>query len=138
MRIRRPLGLTVVALILGWLGVAGVLNTFVWYPARAAIRADTPAHLRMMVDAIASPAVSLGAALYAITALVSAVGVWRLRPWAHLAIFAWGASIVILCSLLTRVGTSIDVAVDWRVLGFSLAVLVIVVVAIGSYVLRES
>jgi hypothetical protein len=33
-RKRRPVGATILALVLGWLGIAGVLNALVWPVAR--------------------------------------------------------------------------------------------------------
>jgi hypothetical protein len=56
---------------------------------------DAPAHLRAGVRALASPAVSAAAILYAITALCAAVGVWKLKAWAPLAILAWGGCVLI-------------------------------------------
>ena len=65
----RPIGITISALVLGWLAIAGAGN----------------AVLRISSD------ISLGvlATIYAIAAGTACVGLWRMRPFGVLAFRAW-------------------------------------------------
>ena len=93
---KRPPGLSVVAVILALLAVSGFLNAFIWSQLSASLPPDAPPHLRAAVNALASPTVTVLAILYAITALYAAVGVWKMKIWAPVAILAWGVGVLIL------------------------------------------
>jgi hypothetical protein len=93
---KRPPALSLIAVILSLLAVSGFLNAFVWPRLSATLPPDAPAHLRAAVNVFASPLVSASAIFYAITALCAAVGVWKMRAWAPLAILAWGVGVLIL------------------------------------------
>ncbi len=72
---KRPLGITLLALLLGWLAVGGLMlgavsPTLAW------------AGLPWMVYEIAGLA-------YAGAATVAAVGLWKLAPWAYHAFLVW-------------------------------------------------
>jgi hypothetical protein len=90
--------------ILSLLAVSGFLNAFIWSQLRSSLPPNAPAHLRAGVEALASPAVSASAILYAITALCAAVGVWKVRAWAPLAILAWGVGVLILGGTFLALG----------------------------------
>ncbi len=74
---KRPPGLSAIAALLALLAVSGFLNSFVWSQLSATLRPDVPAHLRAVVNVLATPAVSVAAIFFAITALCSAIGVWQ-------------------------------------------------------------
>ena len=93
---KRPPGLSVIAVILSVLAVSGFLNAFIWSQLSASLPPNAPAHLRAVVQVLASPAVSASAIFYAITALCAAVGVWTMKAWAPVAILAWGVGVLIL------------------------------------------
>jgi hypothetical protein len=93
---KRPPGLSVIAVALTLLAVSGLLNAFVWSQLSASLPPDAPPHLRAGVNTLASPAVSVCGVLYAITAFCAAVGVWKMKAWAPLAILAWGAAVFTL------------------------------------------
>ena len=81
------------------LAVSGFLNAFIWSQLDGSLPQEAPAHLRAGVHALASPAASAAAILYAITALCAAVGVWKTKTWAPLAILVWGGCVLILGSI---------------------------------------
>ena len=101
---KRPPGLSVIAVILSLLAISGFLNAFIWAQLSASLPPEAPAHLRSGVNILASPAVSAAAILYAITALCAAAGIWRMSPWAPVAILTWGASVFILGGIFVVVG----------------------------------
>jgi hypothetical protein len=101
---KRPPGLSVIAMLLALLAVSGFLNAFVWSRVSATLPPDAPAHLRAVVNTLATPAVSAAAIFYAITALCSAVAVWQMRAWAPLAILAWGVGVLTLGAIFLVLG----------------------------------
>lgn len=77
---KRPSGITVLALLLGCLA----LGAFV---------------LTMTAEALAEPnirwqLVRLGALTYGLTAAVASIGLWKLRRWAFVAFLAWTIVVV--------------------------------------------
>lgn len=72
---KRPLGFTILALIFGWLAIAGVANVFVF-----------PFGPSFVVLALA----------YAATAGASAIGLWKTRKWATPAVRLWMAVCAIM------------------------------------------
>jgi hypothetical protein len=79
---KRPVGFTIMALILGWLALAGAGNAFVG-PAQGLLR--------------------FFALAYAIAACVAAVGLWRMRSWAFAAYLVW-AGVVLLTMIAMQLG----------------------------------
>jgi len=77
-------GITVLALLLGWLAVGAFVLT---------LTAETLAELQVRWQLV-----RVGALVYGLTAVVAAVGLWRLRRWGYLAFLAWSA--VVLSAVL--------------------------------------
>jgi hypothetical protein len=84
----RPVGISILALFLGWLAVAGFGNSFIWYLAASGWPKDAPERLVSAVTAIASPVVSMVCLLYGATAAAATVGLWRMHRWAPPALLA--------------------------------------------------
>jgi hypothetical protein len=82
--LKRPVGLTILALLLGWLALGAFVLT---------LTAETLAELHVRWQLV-----RLGALVYGLTAAVAAVGLWRRRRWGYLAFLAWIA--VVLTAVL--------------------------------------
>lgn len=135
---KRVPGLSIIAVILALLAISGFLNAFVWSLLSASLPRDAPLQLRAGVNALASPAVSLSAIFYGLTALCAAVGVWRMRAWAPIAILAWGVSVLILGGVFLVQGPRMVDAPLSSVAYAGLGAMAIVVVGtIWLYVRRE-
>jgi uncharacterized membrane protein (DUF2068 family) len=78
---KRPTGITIVCLALGWLALAGFVNAFVFLSG-----IETP--MPMYVGFIA--------AAYGITALVATIGLWRMQKWGLQSLRAWMLVCVVL------------------------------------------
>src|SRR5438045_3824423 len=90
---RRPLGITLLAIIIAWCSLGGAFFA--------------------LVHVVPPPGVPwglyrLGAALYAVTGLPTAFALWRLAPWASQAFAAWVVCALLASSLpgLTLPGTT--------------------------------
>lgn len=70
---KRPAGITMISLLLGWLAIAGFMNGI--FSNHGPI---------LLADAI----------LYGIFAAVSAIGLWFLKPWAYTAVIAWSTTCI--------------------------------------------
>ncbi len=84
---KRPFGITVLSLALGWLSFAGLVGTFVF--------ADE--------SVFGSYAVMVGAAsfAYGASALATSIGLWKHRSWARSALFVWmGSCVTIMCIVI--------------------------------------
>ena len=99
----RPLGATVLSILLIVLGLAGFGNAYV-----------------MVTESEYGAPVFAGVAiLYGITALASAIGLWRRKRWAYPAFLLW-AAVVLLGAVAFQV---LSAEVDWiKVAGFLLVI----------------
>lgn len=70
----RPGGITVLAIILAWLGLVGLSNA--WF----VFAGEYPDM---------GPLVGVAALIYAVSALGACVGLWRMAPWALKALHTW-------------------------------------------------
>ena len=77
---KRPFGITLVALVLVWLG----LGAFV-LAMTAETLAATGARWQL---------VQVGALVYGLTAAVAAFGLWKLRRWGYVAFVGWVAAVL--------------------------------------------
>jgi len=71
---KRPIGFTVLALALGWVAVGGVGNALI----------------RPMLGLLRFLELA-----YAITAIVAAIGLWKIRSWAFVAFLVWAVVVVL-------------------------------------------
>ena len=71
---KRPIGITISALVLGWLAMTGFLNGWV-------ILTDLSSELSKSIGYIAI--------IYGITALLSTIGLWYMKSWSLVAIRSW-------------------------------------------------
>jgi len=84
----RPFVLTTAGLLLGWLAFVGLLSSVAFplivgqQPAE-----EMPPELRQLLPNLVP--FSIAAFVYGLTALIAAVGTWRVRPWAAKAFLAW-------------------------------------------------
>lgn len=100
---QRPLGATILAILLIILGTAGFGNAYV-----------------MVTESeYGAPVLAAVAVLYGITALASAFGLWRKKRWAYPAFLLW-AVVVFLGAVVFQV---LIAQLDWlKVVGFLLVV----------------
>ena len=75
----RPTGATVLAIVLGWLGVGGLLNAVGWPLLRSSplLKSAPPAFVAKFPPLLGSFGLSLFALAYGVSALVAARGVWH-------------------------------------------------------------
>ena len=71
---KRPIGFTILAFVLGWLAVGGVVN---------AVMRPMSGLLRFFELA------------YAVTAIVAAIGIWKMRAWAFVSFLVWTGVVVL-------------------------------------------
>lgn len=71
---KRPGGITILSLLLGWLGIVGIMNAWFIFSGQSP---DL------------EPAYGIGAVFYAASSLAACVGLWRMAPWAVRALHAW-------------------------------------------------
>jgi glucan phosphoethanolaminetransferase (alkaline phosphatase superfamily) len=76
---KRPFGVTLLSLLMGWLTVSAVLNAAV-FPAQIE---GWPVAMTVLTLA------------YAVTAGAVTLGLWRMRPWALTAFRAWGVVLLL-------------------------------------------
>ena len=72
--LKRPGGITVLCILLAWLGLVGLSNA--WF----IFAGEFPGK---------GPLVGVGVLVYGVTALVACVGLWRMASWAPKALHAW-------------------------------------------------
>jgi hypothetical protein len=72
---KRPIGFTILALVLGWLAFAGVGNA-IFGPAQGIMR--------------------FFAIAYGIAAIMVAIGLWKMKDWAFVAFLTWAGVVVIM------------------------------------------
>ena len=91
--VNRPIGATVLAVIFGLLGVAGILNALIWPLAfyGSSLSVDLP-----QLPLWRSPVVPILALGYGISALAFAWGLWGLRRWTLRAYIAWIVCLILL------------------------------------------
>jgi uncharacterized membrane protein (DUF2068 family) len=115
---QRPLGASILAILLLVLGVAGFGNAYV-----------------MVAESdYGAPVLAAVAVLYGVAAIASAVGLWRRKRWAYVAFLLWGA-VVLLGGIVFQV---LIAQLPWvKVLGF-LFVAGTVLYLLARYVRRVS
>jgi hypothetical protein len=97
----RPTGITISALALGWLALAGAGN--------AALRFSSDSSMGVL------------ATLYAVAAGAACVGLWRMRPFAIQAFRAWSVVCVLLIAWF-----SLQLGIPWsRAVAFGLVAAVL-------------
>ena len=79
---QRPVGMTLLCLLLGWLTFSALMNAALLIP-----QLDLPLYLTVLMTALALA--------YAVTAWAAAVGLWRMRPWGLTAFRAWGLALLL-------------------------------------------
>ena len=93
---RRPIGATVLSLILGWLALAGFGNAVAWRVAPHGFDQPLTPRIATLVEALQSPILPVLALAYGTTALAAAIGIWRMRPWAPSAFLSWSVAVIAL------------------------------------------
>jgi hypothetical protein len=98
---QRPTGIAILAVVLGWLALAGFGNAFVWrsIPDEALSQLSAAPAIPML-HAAASPYFSAIAIAYGLTGLLSCVALWRMRPWASQAFVCWIFSVALFCGFI--------------------------------------
>lgn len=79
-RAKRPLGVTLLALLLGCLALGAFLLS---------LTAEALAERQLRWQLVRA-----GALVYGLTASVAAVGLWKLRRWGYLGFLAWSAAVL--------------------------------------------
>jgi hypothetical protein len=109
MEIKRPAGFTVLSIFLGWFALTGLLNPFV-------------------SNSTINPILAL---LYGITALIVAIGLWKIKPWSFKAYLTWCGFVV-----LTMISMQLNYAFQMTLLIFLAfaCFLLILLFLIGMYI----
>jgi len=81
-RPQRPVGMTLLCLLLGWLTLSALMNAGFLIP-----QLGLPLYLTVLMTVLALA--------YAVTAGAAAVGLWRMRPWGLTAFRAWGLVLLV-------------------------------------------
>ena len=98
---KRPTGIGVLAVVLGWLAAAGFGNAFVWRSIPdGALSQSSAAPAIPMLHAAASTYFTAMAITYGLTGILSCVAWWRMRPWASQAFAGWIYSVALLCGFI--------------------------------------
>lgn len=94
---RRPVAATIFAIILGWLGVAGILNAIVWPLALNSelMKSAPPELAARFPPVLGSWWLTLLALAYGASALLAARSLWRLSPAAVASYLAWAATVLV-------------------------------------------
>ena len=108
---KRPVGFTVLAVVLCWVAVPGVCNALIG-PARGVFR--------------------LLALAYAINAVVTAVGLWMARKWAFTAFLSWGGVMMLNMAGLQQV----QVGAPWPLFCVSACFAILLVSLLAFYIRR--
>ncbi len=117
---KRPVGVTVLSILLGWLALGAFVLTFT---------AETLAELQARWQLV-----RFGALVYGLTAAVAAVGLWKLRRWSYLAFLAWVA--VVLTAVLWWPAVFPHAVIPWWGAFVWLAVAGALLVPLALYVRR--
>jgi uncharacterized membrane protein (DUF2068 family) len=121
----RPLGVTISCLALGWLALAGFGNALVIPKGFASV---APQILRAPVATVAW-LLAAAAALYGVTAMVAAIGLWRMRAWGQRAYRAW---VVVVCGVMLLFLALVRVPADTPPL-LAIAFVVTTVLILGGW-----
>jgi hypothetical protein len=94
---KRTAGATIFAIVLAWLGVAGILNAVVWPLLRNSelMKSAPPGFVAQFPPALGSWWLSLLMLAYGVTAFRAAKALWRLSPSAVGAYLWWAAAVVL-------------------------------------------
>ena len=93
---RRPIGATVLAIVLGWLGAGGLLNAVGWPLLRksALLKSAPRDFVENFPPVLGSLQLSLFALAYGVSALVAARAVWRMSASAATLYGVWVAIVL--------------------------------------------
>ena len=92
----RPVGITVIALLLFWFFVSAIGNLFVSKSMRSAPLFPPGSPAAHFAAAVSGPYFSSLVVLYGLAALVAGVATWRMRPWMPLAFLIWSVAAMLL------------------------------------------
>ena len=87
---RRPFGVTVASILLGWLAVGGFGNAIVWNLH------SVQETLHRLGKHLGGSFLTLIALAYGAAAAATCVGLWRMRPWATCAYSVWAIAVLML------------------------------------------
>jgi hypothetical protein len=124
---KRPLSASVVAVVLGWLGAAGILNALIW-PSVVG-RAELSAFVPRAYGSTTFVALML---VYGVTGLLAARALWRLSPSAPHFYIAWAVAVLLTAVFFLRVEPS---AADMSSVAL-FAPLLLLLVATGLHIRR--
>jgi len=119
--VKRPLGVTLLAVALAWVALGGLGLGLV-----------SPVFAEVGVPWVLYRVAGL---TYGTSALVAAVGLWKLTPWAHRAFQVWMASVLIAGSLPLLTGRA--AAQAWGMLPVGWALLLAVLLPLAAYVRKS-
>lgn len=92
----RPVGITVIALLLLWFFVSAIGNLFVSRSMRSETFFPLGSPAAHFAAAVSGPFFAPLVVLYGLAALVAGVATWRMRPWMPLAFLIWSITAVLL------------------------------------------
>jgi hypothetical protein len=118
--VKRPLKITILALVLYWLSVGGI---------GLAILAPTLARLNVPWGWYRAAGLA-----YAATAMITATGLWRLAPWSYSAFIVW-AGVAIAAGTLPAL-TLPNADVPWWAVPVGIALFAVGFVAVARYIHR--
>lgn len=73
---KRPTGFTILSFVMGWLGIAAFMNAWIVFT-----------RVEPLIPILLAPVM----VAYGIAALVTMVGLWKMRPWVLTALKSWMA-----------------------------------------------
>jgi hypothetical protein len=92
---KRPLGISGLAIALGWLAIGGFGNAIVWHTIPASMLTQLPAGMPVeVIRQAATPLFSVLALTYGGTALFACVSLWRMRRIAVRALLWWSLTVI--------------------------------------------
>jgi len=109
---KRPTGFTMLAVLLGWLTLAGVGNAVIG-----------PAHGVLRILALA----------YAVAAGATAFGLWKVRAWAFSAFLAWALVVVLMMVAMQQA----QFRIPWPAF-FGFACFIVLILALLAFYVRRS
>ncbi len=106
---KRPLGITILSLLLAWLAVAGFGNAVIWNLSTVQeLMQKLPPSERMPI--VGGPAFTAIALVYGVTAALASVTLWRMHPAASLAYGAWCIAVLLSGLWMVFAGFESDIA----------------------------
>ena len=110
--VKRPIGITVLSVVLAWLAVAGIANAVIW---NSSVVQDLLARLPSSerVPKIGGPVFSLLCLAFGIAAGIASVALWRMHRISARAYAAWCLTVLLAGAYMAAAGFEPDIMVGF-------------------------